>query len=49
VRPKIILNLEDMRLKIILVILVLAALVLAGGAFLLWKLNISSRKLGKLK
>jgi len=49
VRPKIILSLEDMRLKIILVILVLAALVLAGGAFLLWKLNQPIAASGKVE
>ena len=38
-----------MRLKIILVLLALAALVLAGGAFLLWKLNQPIAASGKVE
>jgi len=49
VRPKIILNLEDMRLKIILVLLVLAVLVLAAGGFVIWKLNQPIAAFGKVE
>src|SRR3990172_6591217 len=48
-RPRIILNLGDMRFKIVLAFLLLAVLILTAGAFVLWKLNQPIAASGKVE